>query len=620
MCGILGRFPALDDQPLRRVLTLLEHRGPDGTNTWHHPEAILSLGHTRLSIIDLSHDADQPFMYADRYYIVYNGELYNYLEVKDELEKLGHRFKTTSDTEVVIAAYAQWGAACLRKFNGMWAIAIWDEQEQELFLSRDRYGEKPLFYTQQGGRFTFASEMKALLPLMDRVAVAENFQWLVSHTLDYEATEHCLIEDIKRFPAGHYGVYKNGEVKLTRYWNTLDEIRPLAGNYNDHVAEFSEILADSVRLRLRSDVKLGVSLSGGLDSSTVLYKVMEQISAENGVQKPGVFTAIFPGTKLDEQQYADQLADEYSLKKHHVNVDAKKALTDLEDDIFYLEEIYRNAPSPMMQLYNSFRKNDTYVSLDGHGPDELFSGYDNFIFLALLDAGFDAKKWEEIFDIYRGMYPEKNGQHATRKLGWMSVMKTWAWYQKTKGKFNTDQAKNDWIVYRNLLSKMGYLNEGLYRIFHYGSFPTLLRNYDRFAMRSGVEVRMPFTDHRLVNFCFSLPWQEKLGGGYTKRIMRDSLKNGLQENFAKRSYKIGFQSPLKDWLKKDWKDAFEGLQHDKTFLESDLVDATKTTKLWQNFLSKPDATLEDANKIWLQLAPYFWEQYFLKSEKWRVLK
>lgn len=621
MCGILGHLPAIDEQPFRKVLGLLAHRGPDGDGIYTDPKQSISLGHRRLSIIDLSDAADQPFVIGNRYYISFNGEIYNYIELRDQLQKMGHQFRTTSDTEVLLTAYIHWGADCLNKLNGMWAFAIWDAHEQQLFLSRDRFGEKPLFYTREGGKFAFASEMKALLPLMDRVEASEHLPWMTQHMLEYEATERCLVKDIERFPAGHYAIYKNGTLHLHRYWNTLEHIEPLQGDFEDHLEQFTELVNDSVKLRLRADVPLGCSLSGGLDSSLVTSTVMHQSKSANLITTPKAFTAVFPGTVLDETTYADQLADQFNMPMKHVETDPIKALDDLPNDLYYLEEVYRNAPSPMMQLYASFREQNVPVSFDGHGPDELFSGYDNFIFLALLDAGLDRKKWNDIFITYRGVNPAGSGVVADRKLGLNSVVRTWAWHRLDEARgFRTEQEKKDKEQYADLIGKMGHFNYGLYRLFHYTTFPTLLRNYDRFSMRSGVEVRMPFTDHRLVSFCLSLPWQEKIAEGKTKYLMRKMAEKSMQKNLAMRTQKIGFQSPMSNWLKKDWKHYFEGVINSQNFRNSSIVHDKTLVDQFEKFLKMDKPTVEDGNKIWSGVAPYLWEQYFLKSPKWRVLK
>ena len=212
MCGILGSIPATPPLQFRNALDLLAHRGPDGFGIWEDDERQISLGHRRLAIIDLSDKGKQPMHYG-RYVITANSELYNFTEIRSELQTKGHRFHTECDTEVILAAYLQWGKDVFLRFNGMWAIAIWDKRTQTLLLSRDRFGQKPLFYTLDKDRLVFASEMKALIPFLKKVELSDDFAWMQQRLFDYEPTEKCLIKGIKRFPAAHWGVFEAGKLK-----------------------------------------------------------------------------------------------------------------------------------------------------------------------------------------------------------------------------------------------------------------------------------------------------------------------------------------------------------------------------------------------------------------------
>lgn len=603
----MGSLPAAEPGAFNRALNDLKHRGPDGQGTWVDDDRLISLGHTRLSVIDLSDDAAQPMHYG-RYTIVYNGEIYNYQELKTELARLGHPFKTSSDTEVLVAAYAEWGVDCLSRLIGMWAFAIWDKENKSLFFSRDRFGEKPFFYSHNPDQFLFASEMKGLVPLMDQVEVSSKFGWMTRHMLDYEATELCLLEGVKRLLPGHYGIFSRGELTIERYYNLLDGLIALPTSYEDKVEQFRTLFFNSVNLRLRSDVPLGVALSGGLDSSSILGGMMQHKLPE----KPTAFTAHYPGSAIDELQYAQQLTGSYNLPHQVVELNGVEALNSLPDDLYYFEELYRNAPSPMMALYQQYRQQGVFVSLDGHGPDELFSGYDNFIFLALLDAGMDTAAWDEILDTYGHMFPEGHGQFEQRKTNYLNVLKTKAWqvWEEMTGNRSAEE-KQVLEKYSRELEIMGYLNAGLFRLFNYTTFPTLLRNYDRYAMRSGVEVRMPFTDHHLVEFCFSLTWKDKLKGGYTKKIMRDALAPYLPQEIVWRKQKVGFQSPLADWFAGPWKEWLEDTLADQTFSQHKHTNTRKARNLYKQF-SQGKNDLETANALWQELMPYLWHKHFFE--------
>ena len=241
MCGIsviIKNNANILEKSIQDSLDLINHRGPDGQGIFI--EGNIGFGHKRLSIQDLNPRSDQPMQYRDLT-ITYNGEIYNFLEIKDELISLGHNFETTSDTEVILAAYSEWGENCVEKFNGMWAFAIWDSEKKQLFLSRDRFGKKPLFYSFVNGKFIFASEMKAIYPFLPEVKASNDFHWMKNNTFLYEGTDKCLVDGIKRFPFGHNGIYKDGNLSVKRYWNTLDHLEIIPETYEAQVERFREL-------------------------------------------------------------------------------------------------------------------------------------------------------------------------------------------------------------------------------------------------------------------------------------------------------------------------------------------------------------------------------------------
>lgn len=612
MCGILGTIPSTEAQPFANALALLKHRGPDGTGVWHSDDRAISLGHQRLSIIDLSDNASQPFVY-EHYVVTFNGEIYNFIELKQELEGKGYVFQTQSDTEVLAIAYAHWGKHCLQRFNGMWAFAIWNRKENSLFLSRDRFGLKPLFYSQQKEQFIFASEMKAIVPFLREVKPSRHFQWMVQHDDSYQQMEDTLVEGIKRLPPGHYGEYIGGKLTINRYWNTLDNLVDVPDSYEEQVEVFRELLEKAVRLRLRTDVNLGCALSGGLDSSSVVATVARQQESSYYDQLQQAYVAVLPNTVLDEQRYAEHVLERYDIPSHLVEIDPNKGIDRLEDSLYLFEEIYRTSPVPMRQLYSSYRRNGTYVSLDGHGPDELFAGYGNFFFLSFVDSGFDPEHIRQMTATYREMFPEGDTPMSTKKTGWLSYFKTMGWYglQKLKGPAHHWE-QQDRKNHADQIKQMGVFNYELYKLFHYTIFPTLLRNYDRYSMMNGVEVRMPFTDHRLVSFCFSLPWQSKLKDGYTKSLLRDAVADWLPESITQRKRKIGFQTPITHWLHGPWKDYFMDAIRSQSFKECTLINPPKVQRAILGLMNNPNASIQEGEKVWLQIAPYLWEQSFLK--------
>ena len=290
----------------------LAHRGPDDFSIEHWPDAHLWLGHRRLAIIDLSDHARQPLSYGNgRYWITYNGEIYNYLELREELRDLGHRIVSNGDTEVVVAAYAQWRADCQLRFNGMWAFAIWDARDQELFISRDRFGVKPLHYSLHNGAIAFASELKAFLtlPWIDGGFDVEILSETLGNLAGQASSIYTLLKEVRQLQAGHTMlVTRDGRVRIARWWNTLDYLPTIETDLQQHVDEFRQLFFDACRIRLRSDVPLATSLSGAIDSSAVACTISELGRLGKASLAPKdwqrAFVACFTDTPHDEQNYA----------------------------------------------------------------------------------------------------------------------------------------------------------------------------------------------------------------------------------------------------------------------------------------------------------------------------
>lgn len=609
MCGILGAIPSIERNRFQSALDRLAHRGPDGEGIWQHPDNRIMLGHRRLAIIDLKPEAAQPMRFG-KLTLTFNGEIYNYRELKHELEALGHSFSTESDTEVLLPAYHQWGPRCLDKLRGMWAFAIWNEADQSLFLARDRFGEKPLFYTQTHGHLTFASEMKVLMALRDDWQPSAKFKKLTTQYDRYESSEDTLVAGIKRFPAGYYGVYKNGELKLTRYWDTLEHIVNTHSTFEEQTEHYRELFAQSVELTLRADVPVGAAISGGLDSSAVLGAACQFHGKD---RLSSAFTATFAGSRVDESAFARQLATNKGLPLHEIPLDAQTALDSLPSDLYYFEEIYRTPPSPMMALYKQYRQQQVLVSVDGHGPDEMFSGYGNFMLLALIDAGVSPSKWKDILNTYEQVQPDR-GIVKARKAGNHQYLLMQA--HRLKEQLLDEklpQAVHDAQLHQEAIRRMGYYNYALYRLFHYTIFPTLLRNYDRFSMRSGVEIRMPFLSPELVAYSFSIPWQSKIRGGYSKAILREAVRPWLPQSIVERKDKIGFQAPLADWMRGPWKTFLQDTLASNGFNNCNLLDSVsakdKLTKVFDN----DNATNEMAEEAWLAISPYLWQEHFFNK-------
>ncbi len=610
MCGIFGFVGKIPREKAGACLDTLSHRGPDGRGLFQ--QDAITLGHRRLSILDLSERGHQPMSTPDgRYWITFNGEIYNFVEIRKELSNK-YSFRSESDTEVILAAFELWGEECLHRFNGMWALAIWDTIEQKLFLSRDRFGKKPLFYTSLNDGFAFASEMKALLPLLTSISPNEELIRDTHRIFTYESTSDCLIRGIQRFPAGHRGWFHKGSLRLERWWNTLDHIPETLPKYEDQVARFRELFIDSCRLRMRSDVPLGTALSGGLDSSATIT-TMAHLAKTESTERMGqswqhAFVASFPGSDNDETKFAQQVTDYIGIPSTVISVDPLKSIGMLAEYFRLFEEIYITSPIPFMLTYGAIKANGVTVTLDGHGADELFGGYTFNYLNALRDAGPLSFKAKDILDtFYSSQFP--NANHLPPKLLFFLNWQARDIAKRLLGRgriASVDSGHPNW-------SRFDHLNRILYVSSHETILPTLLRNYDRYSMANGVEIRMPFMDHRLVTFAFSLPWTSKIRNGFSKAIIRDAVADLMPKSIAYRKAKVGFNSPIVDWMKRPLRPFFLDILASSSFKTCSLINATATANMVCKVIDEPTPNYLQGEAAWTALTPYFWEQTFLKG-------
>lgn len=618
MCGVFGYIGDLDQDIAIRCLDTLAHRGPDGHGVFRQPG--ITLGHRRLAILDLSDMGRQPMSYADgRFHITFNGEIYNFLELRAELERSGHSFVSESDTEVLLAAFGAWGPKCLDRFNGMWSFAIWDTRDRTLFLARDRLGKKPLFYSQlPSGDFAFASEMKALFPLLGNIRPNVALIRDTARVFRYEATPECVIEGISRFPAGHYGWWKEGTLSLKRWWCTLDHLSPVPDRYEEQVEQFRELFVDSCRLRMRSDVPIGTALSGGLDSSatisTMAHLGRQASGARIGQDWQHAFVAAFPGTPLDETAYARMVTEHLEVPATIIDIDPMRALERLDDYFYTFEDLYITSPIPFMLTYEAVKAHGISVTLDGHGADELFGGYPSDFLFALRDARWNLRAAYEIVDTHFAGWPRDSSQFAglpsrTRFLGEYHLRHiARKLLRRPPSLFGQDLDHPAW-------GRLDRMTRQLYVTTHTTILPTLLRNYDRYSMANGVEIRMPFLDHRLLTFAFSLPWSSKIRRGYSKAIVRDGLSNYMPHSVAYRRNKIGFNSPIVDWMKGPLRQYVLDAVASRSFRDSDLIDQAVVSATVKKVLDDPQARFTDGERAWTALAPFLWERAVVKRER-----
>ena len=618
MCGFFGIInKKIDIDLAKKCLDTIIHRGPDAEGIWQ--EQGVTLGHRRLSILDLSDKGKQPMAYADgRYMLVFNGEVFNFIEIRKELETFGYQFSSDSDSEVVLAAYDKWGESCVNKFNGMWALLIYDRELKKLFISRDRFGVKPLYYTVLSNSeksYAFGSEMKTLMPLIDNPHANRDIVMDAKRIVYYESTEDCVIEEIKRFPAGCNGILDENGLKITRFYNTLDHKMDVPDTYEEQVLMMRELFLDACKIRMRSDVTIGTALSGGLDSSATIC-AMAHLSKNSSDRMSGdwqhAFVATFPGTTMDESAYAKQVTDYLNINSTFVEIDPVKAIDRLDDFVYKFEDVYLTSPIPMMLLYGALRENGTIVTIDGHGADELFGGY-TFDFIHALD---DAKTKEErdmILTAYIDSFPHDNsniGMNSSKNKVYFNYLKRCLKdrIKKASGAsyMNVRMSQNE--EYKNLDS----LNKILYASSHETILPTLLRNYDRYSMANSIEIRMPFMDYRIVEFAMSIGFRSKLHGGYSKSIIRDAMAPFMPESIAYRKTKIGFNTPIVEWMQGPLKEYFLDRIESLDFMNCSYINSEKTKTEILNVINNPHATFAEGEMAWSDFYPYLWEQNFLK--------
>ena len=620
MCGIFGFVGFIEKTKAQFCIDTIKHRGPDGRGLWQTDE--ITLAHRRLAVIDLSKNAAQPMSYLNRYWITYNGEIYNFLEIKSVLIAKGYTFATDSDTEVILAAYAAWGNDCLLKFNGMWAFAIWDNQTKTLFLSRDRFGKKPFYYSFINGCLAFASEMKALFPLLPQVDPAENIQSFFNDPYSYEATSQCIIKGISRFPAAHYAILKQDRLTMHCYWNTEDHLVDVPQKYEQQVDQFRDLFFDSCKLRMRSDVPIGTALSGGMDSSAVI-SALAHIGRHNPTQRMSkdwqhAFVARFPDSPVDETFYAQKVVDNLNISADFIDITPQNSISKLGEYIYLFEEICDTSPIPMIETYKKLREAGIIVSIDGHGADELLAGYGNSLLYAFLDCGPAYFSIRNIISAHNGL-DEKGQQHnISSKACLKSYFDTIRSHTKLSP-FETFKYILRQCV-KNQSNSLGidatqHFNRHLYKLFHQTVLPTLLRNYDHYAMINGVEIRMPFVDHRIVSILFSIPWHSKIRNGFTKSILRDAMRPYLPPEVVNRKSKIGFTTPFLEWLRKDWREYFSDLIHSREFENSELIDPVKTRSIVENALQSQSSGYDETTRVWFSIMPFLWEKNVVQDYK-----
>jgi len=610
MCGIAGIFnnqePVQPDQ-IRLMTDSMRHRGPDAVGYFADKE--MAFGHRRLSIIDLSETANQPFEDASgRYVIIFNGEIYNYPEIKPQLAD--YPFRTHGDTEVILAGYIRWGADCLSRLRGMYTIAIWDKQDRELFIARDRLGVKPLYYFHDEKQFIFASEIRAILTIgktnrrIDQTAIAEYFRY---QSVGFPFSP---VEGIRQVEAGTWMLVKDGRIQIRKYWD------PTIKNYNFKFTEkkdvqnkVKELMLQSVSRRLVSDVPVGAFLSGGIDSSAVVGLMVEA-----GDVSPNTFTVSFDESEYDESKYANIIAKKFNTRHTQVLMKPEVMLDELTNALDAMDTPSGDGINTYV-VSKAIHKEGIRVALSGVGGDELFVGYPIFghyinlqqkdwiwkvpraarnSLSVLLGSGEKKDRMRQFLD--KSSPAIENSYPILRQLLSPAALED---LTRLNGP-GSDTLAKQLISKRSVLSKLPFYSQVTAAEYLGYTQNTLLKDTDQMSMANSLEIREPFFDQDLVEFVMSVPDQFKVPQ-YPKSLLVESLKPLLPDEIVHRK-KQGFVFPWNEWMKKELRSFCETrINH---MAQRDFIQGDHLKKTWQLFLSG-DTNIR-WQEIWLFVVLEYW--------------
>jgi len=628
MCGIVGisLSSPIDDKlwvQLKNACNTLEFRGPDheGLLKIDH----IGLGHRRLSILDTSNNAHQPMTdKKGRHHIIFNGEIYNYRELKKELINEGYTFETTGDTEVLLNAYDRYGSAFLNKLNGFFALAIYDKKEKQLMLARDRFGIKPLLYYNSEKKFLFASEMKALMSFdipkeLDHSSIYTYLQ------LNYIPEPHSIFKDVKKLEPGHYMLINaQNKVQKIPYYQ-LDY--PAKEGYSDYSYEeaqtkFLELLTNSVEQRLVSDVPIGTFLSGGIDSSLITA-----IAAQK-VDKLNTFSIGFKDDPhFDESSYAQLVAKKYNTNHHQFQLSRKQLLDSLQQTLEYIDEPFADSSALAVNALCKETSKHVKVALSGDGADELFAGYrkhrGEFLVRQKNIKSYFINKmkpiWElapksrnsKLTDVFRKLHRFSSGSNLKnddRYWLWASLMT-----EADASNIMVKNAKADVYVNRknqllSIIEKGNDFNDILYTDLKLVLNGDMLRKVDLMSMANSLEVRTPFLDHNIVNFAFSLQSSYKINDKMGKSIIQDASRHLLPEELYNRPKK-GFEVPLLDWFNKDLKSLIHDDLLSDSFIKSQNLFNLSSVQSLKRQLSSSNPNDAQGNVWALIVFNAWWKRY-----------
>lgn len=618
MCGIVGiytRSNRVDENLVKKMANILYHRGPDDEG--YYFDQHLGLGHRRLKIIDLTESGHQPLYNEDEsILVVYNGEIYNYLELKEDLIKRRHRFKSATDTEVIIHLYEEHGYDCLNYLNGMFSFAIWDKNKQILFCARDRFGIKPFYYLKDGENFIFASEIKAILEF-NKITPKINYRMLY-HYLFYgkmDHTEETFFKDVLQLPPSHYILVRNNGMSIHRYY----DFRKTKIPEGDITQDFYELFENSIKIQLRSDVPVGLLLSGGIDSTSIAC-LMDKLM-KNSKSFKGSFETVSIGsdlTEFDESKYVKKAIEKINANSHIIYPDGKNLVQTLFKIIWFHDEpILGTSIYAHWHLMEKAKEQGVVVLLHGQGADELLCGYDWYLSYYLAEL-LRNKQFKRFFN-EQNRYSKRNNlsklfvlrytlQKFLAEMSWLKFS-TFIKGYKRYFDFNISKEEKNFRFYNkgdDLVSRRSYND-----IFCL-NLPYILHYEDRNSMAFSRESRVPFLDHQLAEFIFSLPLTKKIDGLKRKIVLREAMKNIIPEEIRLRENKLGFITPIYKWVSEDAKSEIERIFRSHSFQNRGFFNFSKINEAFKRYCAG-EKKYQDI--IWRALCVEIWLRIFF-DKKW----
>lgn len=576
MCGIAGIYGREDKELIKRMVSRMEHRGPDDKG--YHLDEGISLGMARLSIIDVEGGKQPIYNEEGNICIILNGEIYNFMKLKSELKEKGHDFTTRSDTEVLVHLYEEYSQNLVEKLEGMFAFAIWDSDKKEVFLARDRLGIKPLYYTVIDSNFIFASEIKSILECgisreVDRIALANYF------SLRYVPAPRTMFKGVYKLKPAHYLIVNESGVSEKKYWNL--ESKPINGSQDYFEEKIIDGLKESVEKRLIADVPLGAFLSGGIDSSAIVA-LMSQLKGE----PVKTFSVGFVGEEYDERSHASYVADHFDTDHHEIEVRIDR-LDLLPKIVEHFDEPIADAAALPTYLISEFASKKVKVVLTGEGGDEMFGGYERYLSELRFNKYFSSipnplRRTLKVFEVMpiENKYTSFLSSRTDEVNSYVSRLEGFNNPSVLNENVN-DEVKT--MVEESFQNRADYLTKMINFDVNYWLPDELLMKVDKMSMANSLEARVPFLDHHFVEFAYNIPSHYKIYNGTEKYILKKAARRILPKEVIERK-KHGFSVPIKAWFKESG-DIINQYMDKDTLKQVECLDAEKVQEVWRKHRS-----------------------------------